>query len=206
MKNPLKIISIAFLIFGLLGLLPAQDVSAEEWLIDPNHSAAHFSIEHLGIAMVRGSFADLTGTATIDEKTGKITGLRIVILVKSIDTGVTRRDDHLRSDDFFAAVTFPLMTFTAKEISEGKYEAGKIVGDLSIKGTTREVIGVLYGPTETITDPWGHMRKGGRITATIDRTDFGITYNNTLANGGLSIGNTVEIVTDFEIFLPKKPE
>ncbi|MFN2365633.1 MAG: YceI family protein, partial [Desulfurivibrionaceae bacterium] len=98
---------------------------------------------------------------------------------------------------------YPVMIFIAKKIETGKNGSGKIVGDLTIKGTTKEVVAELHGPTETIKDPWGNLRKGGKITAAIDRTDFGITYNNTLANGGVTIGNTVEIVTDFEIVIPE---
>ncbi len=201
---------IAALFFTILWLLPAPPASAREWLIDIDHSAAHFTIRHMTIAMVRGHFAELTGTAVFDEQSGKMTDMQIIIGVESVDTGVAKRDEHLRSADFFEVDKYPVMIFIAKKIEPGEKDPCKIVGDLTIKGITKEVVADLHGPTETIKDPWGNLRKGGQITATIDRTDFGITYNNTLPNGGVTIGNTVEIVTDFEIVIPEtappKPE
>jgi polyisoprenoid-binding protein YceI len=155
------------------------------------------------IAKVRGHFANLTGTATFDDKSGKLIGLEIKIGVASVDTGVIKRDDHLRSAEFFDVAKYPTMTFTSREIHEGKDGPGKIVGDLTIKGTTRETTLELHGPTATILDPWGNLRKGATITATINRNDFGITYNKIIENVGL-IGNIVKTETDLE-FLTLKP-
>lgn len=193
------------LLFGLLWLLPSPAVSAKDWPIDIDHSAAHFSIKHMGIAKVRGNFADLTGTATFDDKSGQLLGLRIKIGVASIDTGVVKRDEHLRSADFFDAGKYPTMTFFSREIHGGKDGPARIVGFLTIKGTTREITLDLQGPTEAITDPWGNLRKGATITTTINRNDFGITYNKVIANVGL-IADIVEIETDLEFFIPKPAE
>lgn len=206
MRILLKITFFTLPLFTLLWLLPAPAASAKEWLIDIDHSAAHFSVKHLTIAMVRGHFAELTGNAVFDEKSGKMTNLQIIIGVKSVDTGVVKRDDHLRSADFFEADEYPAMTFISRKIDEGKNGAGKIVGDLTIKDTTREIVVDLHGPTDTIEDPWNNPRKGAKITATIDRTDFGIDYNNPLPNGGLTIGNNVEIVTDLEFLILGNPQ
>ncbi|MCK4839945.1 MAG: YceI family protein [Desulfobulbaceae bacterium] len=194
---------IGALFFGLFWLFASPAVSAENWLIDIDHSAAHFSIKHMTIAKVRGDFADLTGTATIDDKNGKLLGLQIKVGVASIDTGVVKRDDHLRSADFFDVGNYPTMTFVSKEIHEGQNGPTRIVGSLTIKGITRETSLDLQGPTGSITDPWGNLRKGATLTTTINRNDFGITYNKVIENVGL-IGNTVEIETDLE-FLILKP-
>ena len=189
------------LLLALLWFLPSQAALAKDWMIDIDHSAAHFKIEHMTIAKVRGHFADLTGTGTFDDKTGELTGLKISIGVASVDTGVVKRDDHLRSKDFFKADNFKTMIFEAKEITETKDGTGTVVGDLTIKGVTREVNLDLYGPTDTITDPWGNLRKGAKLATTIDRTDFGITYNNPLTGGGLTIGNEVAIEADIEFLI-----
>lgn len=189
------------LLLTLFWFLPSPAAFARDWMVDIDHSAAHFQIEHMTIAMVRGHFADLTGTGTFDDQTGTLTGLKIKIGVASIDTGVIKRDDHLRSKDFFKAAGFPTMTFEAREIKEAKNGAGKMVGDLTIKGVTKEITLDLYGPTGTITDPWGNLRKGAKLTTTLDRTDFGITYNNPLTGGGVTIGTEVEIEADIEFMI-----
>lgn len=191
------------LLLGLFCLLPLQNAFAQEWQIDIDHSAAHFSIKHMTIAKVRGHFADLSGTATFNDKSGKLTDLKIKIGVTSINTGVIKRDDHLRSADFFEVSKYPIMTFVSKEIKEG---AGKIIGYLTIKSTTKKVVLDLQGPTKTIKDPWGNLRKGAKLTTTINRNDFGITYNNLLGKGGLTIGNTVKIETDLEFLIMKSPD
>jgi polyisoprenoid-binding protein YceI len=188
------------LLLALLWFLPSN-AFARDWMIDIDHSAAHFRVEHMTIAKVGGHFADLTGTGTFDDNTGKLTGLKIRIGVASIDTGVVKRDDHLRSKDFFKVDSFKAITFEAKEITEAKDSKGKVVGNLTIKGITREVTLDLHGPTKTITDPWGNLRKGAKLTTTIDRTDFGITYNNPLTGGGVTIGTEVEIEADLEFLI-----
>lgn len=188
------------LLLALFWFLPSNGF-ARDWMIDIDHSAAHFKIEHMTIAKVRGHFADLTGTGTFDDKTGELTALKIKIGVASVDTGVIKRDDHLRSKDFFKVANFPTITFDAREITEAKNGGGKIVGDLTIKGITKEVTLDLSGPTRTITDPWGNLRKGAKLTTTLDRTDFGITYNNPLTGGGVTIGTMVEIEADVEFLI-----
>jgi polyisoprenoid-binding protein YceI len=153
------------------------------------------------IALVRGHFANLTGSGTFDDKTGKLTGLKITIGAASVDTGVVKRDDHLRSKDFFEVTRYSAITFVAKEIRLAENGTGTVIGDLTIRGITKEVSLKLTGPTATMTDPWGNLRKGARLTTTIDRTDYGLTYNTTLANGGLSIANKVALEVDLEFLI-----
>lgn len=195
-------IYLPFIFFFLFLLIPTP-LLAEEWQIDINHSAAHFSVQHMLIARVRGNFSNLTGSATFDPQSGKMTDLQIKIGVASIDTGVVKRDEHLRSNDFFAADKYPTITFVAREINEGPDGTGRITGLLTIRGISREVSVVLDGPSPAIKDPWGNLRKGARISTTINRKDFGITYNNILENNGLLIGDLVEIETDLEFLTPK---
>jgi polyisoprenoid-binding protein YceI len=196
MKNNL----LNLLVVTLL-LIPFGNAYGDDWQIDIDHSAAHFSIEHMTIAMVRGHFANLTGTGTFDDKTGELTDLKINIGAASVDTGVVKRDDHLRSKDFFEVTRYPDITFVSKEIQVGENGQGTVVGKLTIRGISKEVTLKLIGPTATMTDPWGNLRKGARLTTTIDRTDYGLIYNTTLANGGLSIGNNVDLETDLEFLI-----
>ena len=188
-------------LIALLLLIPASSVYAKDWPIDIDHSAAHFSIEHMSIAMVRGHLANLTGTGTFDDNSGELTGLKIKVGVDSINTGVIKRDDHLRSADFFEVAKYPAITFVSKKIAVGKNGVGTVVGDLTIKNVTKEVTLTLNGPTATITDPWGNLRKGAKLALTIDRTDYGITYGSSLAGGGLTIGHKVDIQADVEFLI-----
>ena len=194
-NNLLKLLVVALL------LIPVGSAYGGDWQIDIDHSAAHFSIQHMTIALVRGHFANLTGTGTFDDKTGKLTGLKITIGAASVDTGVVKRDDHLRSKDFFEVARYPAITFVAKEIRLAENGTGTVIGELTIRGISKEVTLKLTGPTATMTDPWGNLRKGARLTTTLDRTDYGLTYNTTLANGGLSIGNKVELEADLEFLI-----
>ncbi len=194
-NNLLKLLVVALL------LIPAGNAYGGDWQIDIDHSAAHFSIQHMTIALVRGHFANLTGTGTFDNETGNLTGLKITIGAASVDTGVVKRDDHLRSKDFFEVARYPAITFVAKEIRLGENGPTTVIGDLTIRGISKEVSLKLTGPTATMTDPWGNLRKGARLTTTIDRTDYGLTYNTTLINCGLSIGNKVALEVDLEFLI-----
>lgn len=185
----------------LLALCPAITAQAAEWRIDDDHSNAYFSIQHLTVAKVRGTFSTITGTLTIDDKSGAVTGLNLTIDVKSLDTGVTKRDEHLKSPDFFDAAKYPTMTFAAKAILDQDNGVLLVTGDLTIHGVTREVKLNLYGPSPEIKDPWGMLRRGLRLESTLNRQDFGINYNQVLDTGGLMIGNLVEAEADIEVVM-----
>ncbi len=179
-------------------LLAAFTVTAlaDDFQVDAAHAYVGFEIDHLVIHTVRGRFTDLAGTIGYDPATGKITGAQATIQVKSIDTGIDKRDEHLRSPDFFDAAKFPVITYQVKKVVE---EAGKqvLVGDFTIRDVTRELRlpVTVKGP---ITDPWGKQRLAIRGTATIDRTEYGLTWSKTLETGGLMVGKEVTLVIDFE--------
>ena len=187
---------IVTLILALSLIIPTGNAFGKDWQIDIDHSAAHFSIQHMNIAMVRGHLANLAGTGTFDDKTGKLIGLKIRVGVGSIDTGVIKRDDHLRSADFFEVAKYPAITFVSKQIG-----GGKVIGDLTIKDVTREVTLKIDGPTEVMTDPWGNLRKGAKLALKLDRTDYGITYGSALPGGGLTIGHEVDVEADIEFLI-----
>lgn len=183
----------------ILPLAPTVAAQAAEWRIDDDHSNAYFSIQHLTIAKVRGTFSTIAGTLTTDDKSGAVTGLSFTIDVKSIDTGVAKRDEHLKSPDFFDVAKYPTMTFATKAIVDQDNGTLLVSGDLTIHGVTREIRLNLYGPSPEIKDPWGMARRGLRLETTLNRQDFGVNYNKVLDNGGLMIGNLVDTEADIEV-------
>ncbi|WP_272701378.1 YceI family protein [Desulfovibrio sp. Fe33] len=179
----------------LLVLCLAATAGAETWKVDPDHSAAHFSIRHLTIAQVRGMFPAVTGTIEFDADKPK--AFDISIDVNSIDTGVEARDAHLKSSDFFAAEIHPVMTFKSTRIypADNGYA---VSGILTIKGASREVKLVVTGLDTPRADPWGNTRRGAAAEFSIDRRDYGVDWNAPLDGGGFMVGNTVQIAVDLE--------
>jgi polyisoprenoid-binding protein YceI len=165
------------------------------WQIDPAHSAVEFAVKHMMFTTVRGRFKDVKGTIEVDEKRPDRSSVNVEIGAASIDTGVADRDAHLRSADFLDAANQPSITFRSKRVEGAMNKEGdkfKVAGDLTIRGTTIEV--VLDCQFEgTGKDPWGGTRGGIRATATIDRRDWGLKWNQALETGGILVGNDVRI-------------
>jgi polyisoprenoid-binding protein YceI len=191
-------------IVSAITLLASLPVFAQTstWNIDPAHSNAQFTVRHLGISNVTGSFTKVAGTVTLNEQDITQSQVSASIDVNSIDTRVEARDKDLKSPHFFEVEKYPTIEFRSKRIvsSGGKLQ---VIGDLTIHGTTREVTLDVDGPTPALTDPWGNLRRGISGTTTINRKDFNLTYNNTLKSGEAMIGDTVKIQIDAEI--AKKP-
>lgn len=172
---------------------------AANWNIDSDHSAAHFRVKHMMIADVRGSFPEVKGVALIDDEDITRSTIEVTIDAASISTGVEKRDAHLKSADFFDVEKYPTLTFKSKRVKKAFGDKLKVVGDLTLHGVTKEVVLLVFGPSDDAKDPWGNTRKGGRVTTRINRKDFGIVWNATLDNGGLLIGEEVDIVIDLEL-------
>ena len=191
-------------IVSAITLLASLPVFAQTstWNIDPAHSNAQFTVRHLGISNVTGSFTKVAGTVTLNEQDITQSQVSASIDVNSIDTRVEARDKDLKSPHFFEVEKYPTIEFKSKRIvsSGGKLQ---VIGDLTIHGTTRELTLDVDGPTPALTDPWGNLRRGISGTTTINRKDFNLTYNNTLKSGEAMIGDTVKIQIDAEI--TKKP-
>jgi polyisoprenoid-binding protein YceI len=184
----------------LMILTLAATANAQTWKVDPDHSAAHFSIRHMMIAQVRGMFPAVTGTIDFDKD--QPTAFDITIDVNSLKTGVDARDAHLKSGDFFAAEIHPTMTFKSTRV----FAADKgytVAGTLTIKGTSHEVELHLTGLDDSRVDPWGNTRRGATVLFSIDRRDYGVDWNAPLDGGGFMVGNTVKIAFDVEAIQPK---
>ena len=187
--------------FALLASLsPLAQTS--NWNIDPAHSTAQFTVRHLGISNVAGNFTKVTGSVVLNEKDITQSQVAASIDVNSVDTRVEKRDQDLKSPNFFEVEKYPTIDFKSKRIvgSAGKLQ---VVGDLTIHGTTHEVTLDVDGPTPEITDPWGNSRRGLSATTTINRKDFSLTYNNLLKTGEAVVGDTVKIQIDAELVKKK---
>ena len=172
---------------------------AATYTIEPAHSSAHFKVRHLMIANVRGEFSKIGGTVTADASNLAASGVTAEIDVNSINTREPDRDKHLKSADFFDVANHPTIKFQSTKVEADGPEGYKVTGDLTIRGTTREVVLYVIGPTPEIKDPWGYTRRGAEGTAKISRKDFGLTYNSILEGGGVMIGDEVEISLEVEL-------
>ena len=182
--------------FLLAAALPARAESV--WEIDPAHSSVQFSVRHMMVSNVRGAFTKVAGSVHGDENDPTHATVEATIDTSSIDTREAKRDEHLRSPDFFDVAKYPTITFKSKRIEkagEGRY---KMTGDLTLHGVTREVVLDVEGPTPTVKDPRGNVRAGASATTKINRRDFGITWSKALDGGGVVVGDEVLVTIDVE--------
>ena len=183
--------------------LISSSAMASSWTIDPDHSNIQFKIRHLMITDVKGTFGKVKGVIRIDEKDMSLSAVEVTIEIDSINTGVAKRDEHLRSNEFFDAARFPTMTFVSRKVTQSGKGQMKILGDLTIRGISREVVLDVEGPTNEIKDPWGNTRRGASATTKINRTDFGLTWNKSMESGGMMIDDTVFINLEIEMIKDK---
>ena len=177
---------------------------SKTWQIDPSHSQVSFSIKHMMVATVRGNFSRFKTELHFNPENLLETRVRAEIDTASIDTRDEKRDEHLRSADFFHVDQFPKMTFVSKRMEHRGDNEYLLVGDLTIIGVTREVeLEVEYNGTNT--NPWGVQCAGFSATASIDRTDFGMTWNAELETGGLLVAKAVKLQLDIEAALQDAP-
>lgn len=172
-------------------------MAANKYEFDPSHSNVSFWVRHLMVAKVHGNFAKWAGTLVFDEQNPAATEIDVAIEAASIDTREPQRDDHLRSADFFDAANHPRLTYRAtgaEKIGEARY---RVSGNLTIRGTTRPVdLDVEYAGGAQ--DPWGNQRVGFSARASVNRKDFGLTWNQALETGGVLVGEKIEITLDVE--------
>jgi polyisoprenoid-binding protein YceI len=180
--------------------LAAVSLQAEPstWKIDTSHSAAQFSVRHMMVSTVRGGFGTLTGTVVYDPANLAATTVEAEVDVNTIDTRNERRDKHLRSADFFDVEKFPKMTFKSKSVRSVAPGKMQLIGDLTIRGTTKEVTFDVEGPTAPVNTGRG-LKMGAVATAKINRSDFGITWNRAIEAGGVTVGDEVTLTIDIQL-------
>ena len=183
-------------------LLVGAARGADRFQIDPAHAFVTFTISHFS-GKAKGSFTDVSGVITYDEKDITKSSVEVVIKTASIHTGNQGRDTHLRSADFFDVEKFPEMTFKSKRIE--KRGAGYVaIGDLTVRGVTKEVV-MPFTFSGPIKDPLpsGVKRMLVESSLKVDRRDFGITWSRVMPDGGLFVGNEVTLEINIEAIVPK---
>ena len=168
------------------------------WNIDPTHAEIGFAVRHLMLSTVRGRFGAATGTVEFNESNPNASKVDVTIDVTSIDTRQEMRDNHLRSPDFFDVATYPTMRFVSKKIEGDVNGDFTLIGDLTIRGVTKEVSldASLQGRGM---DPWGNERMGFEAKGKINRNEFGLTWNQALETGGVVVSEDVKLSLDVEI-------
>jgi polyisoprenoid-binding protein YceI len=169
--------------------------------IDPAHSKAHFTVRHMMITNVRGSFSGVQGTVVYDPQDPSASSVDVTIDANAINTQEPDRDKHLKTADFLDVEKYPTITFKSKSVTKEGQDELLVKGDLNIHGVTKEAILKVEGPTAEGKDPWGNTRIGASASTKIKRSDFGLTYNAALETGGILIGDDVKI--ELEVSLIK---
>jgi polyisoprenoid-binding protein YceI len=166
-----------------------------DYTIDPAHSKIGFAVRHAMVTNVRGEFDEYEGKLHLDGANPANSTAELTIKVASVNTNQAQRDEHLRTGDFFSAETYPEITFRSTSAEEVGDDTYRLHGDLTIKDVTRPVTLDLEF-TGAATDPYGANRAGFEGGTTVDRTDWGLTYNAALETGGVLIGEKVKLVLD----------
>lgn len=192
-----------FLFIAAALLILPHPVFASDWNIDASHSVANFKIKHMMISDVLGSFHEIKGTLQLNENNIEQSQVDVTIAADSINTGVEKRDAHLRSADFFDVEKYPTLTFKSKQVQSTGKDSLTVIGDLTIHGVTKQVSLAVAGPTAEIKDPWGNLRRAAKATTKINRKDFGLTWNSVLEAGGVLVGDEVNIEIDVQ-FIKRK--
>lgn len=177
---------------------------AAEYVIDSAHSGANFSVKHMMVSNVRGAFSKVTGSANIDEKDITKSTVEAVIDATTVNTNEPKRDEHLRSADFFDTEKYPTITFKSTKVEKAG-ENLKVTGNLTLHGVTKPVVLDVEGFTTEAKDPWGNTKRGGTATTKINRKDFGLGWNSVLETGGVAVGEEVAITLDLELNKKQAP-
>lgn len=172
---------------------------AAEWRIDPTHTTVSFKVRHLGVTWVQGEFQRVSGKVRYDRKNPGAASADIVIDADSINTRNARRDNHLRNDDFLLVEKHPNITFKSKSVKNAGADGLELVGDLTIRGVTKEVVLKVADISGEVTTGRGTVKMGASATTRINRKDFGVKFNRLLEAGGLVVGDEVRITIDVEL-------
>ena len=184
---------------ALLLLVPSMALAAD-YKIDSAHSSAEFSVRHLMVSNVKGTFGNVTGSITYDPKNLPASKVEASMDVSTVNTGQPQRDGHLKSPDFFDAAKYPTITFKSKQF----YMDGgalKVKGDLTIHGTTKEVVLNVDGLTPEVA-AMGSFNIGATATTKINRQDFGVSWSKSLDGGGAVVADEVAITLELAAVRP----
>lgn len=186
------------------GVAVIASAEMAKWIVDKDHTTLGFEVVHMLVSKTKGKFTEYSGTVEMDADKQEFKTIEAVIQTASVTTDHQKRDDHLRSADFFDAKTFPTMTFKMKSYTQSgdQYTA---VGDLTLLGITKELtlVGTFNG---VVQDPWGNIHAGITAEGSLNRKDFGMKFSKLLDNGGLIVGDEVKLILEIELIKEKKVE
>ncbi len=191
------------ILMAWLAVIIAVPAWAQTWTLDPNHTRANFSARHMMVTTVRGDFHNITGTIEYDGKDVTNASINVTIDTRTLDTKLENRDNQLKGPDFLDVAKHPAMTFKSKRIEPLKNRVFRVIGDLTIRTVTREVVLDVEGPSPPITDRNVQVI-GTTATARINRKDFGMTWNRALEAGGVLVGDEITITLDVQMRRPIK--
>jgi polyisoprenoid-binding protein YceI len=177
------------------GTTAVEDI-AGDYTLDVTHTRVGFSARHAMVTTVRGQFGEFEGSAHIDTANPAASSAKVVIKTAGIDTGNADRDGHLRSGDFFDAETYPEITFVTTGVARVDAATWRLSGDLTIKDVTRPV-SIDFESTGSARDPFGNLRVGFEGSTTINRKDWGLTWNAALETGGVLVSEKIKL--DFDV-------
>lgn len=183
-------------------LVSRAEAAPERWEIEPFHSSVSFSVRHMMVTNVTGYFTKFKGAIVTDPKDVTKSKIEATVDVASIDTRVGKRDDHLKSPDFFNVAKYPTMTFVSKKVARAGNKL-KVTGLLTMHGVTKEVVLDVDGPSKPMKGMDGKPLVGLSATGTIDRREFGLKWNKVIEAGGVAVGEKVSIVLNLELVKPK---
>ncbi len=188
----------------VMSLLPAFGQTAT-WKSDPVHSKVLFNVTYMVLTEVTGRFNEFDVTVTNTAEDFTDANVKATVKAKSIDTDNERRDNHLRSPDFFDAEKYPDIIFTSKSVKKTGKDTYKVNGDLTIRDVTKPVeLDVKY--FGQVKDPWGNTRAGFKATTSINRNDFNVRWNKVLEAGGWLVGENVDITFNLQLIKQKEKE
>ena len=182
---------------------PKPQLAPNQWAIDSSHSAANFSVRHMMVTTVRGQLGPVSGTVEYDGKDVRTVKADVRIDVNGLSTQNAKRDGHLRSDDFFDAANHPVIAFKSKRVEPGTAGSFKLIGDLTIRGNTKEVALTVDGPTPPVKG-MGGIRVGATATTKINRLEYGLKWNS-MVEAGPVVSDEVAITLDLEVTRPSPP-
>lgn len=191
-------------LIAVVALAGSSWAQATTWQLDSKHSFAHFSVRHLMVSNVRGSFSNVSGTVTIDENDITKSSVEATIDATTINTQEARRDNHLKSADFLDVATHPTITFKSKKVERAGKDRLRVIGDLTIRGVTKQVVLDVEGPSATVKDFQGNPKRGATATTKVNRHDFGVSWNRAL-EAGVLVGDDVSITIELEL-APVQPK
>lgn len=184
---------------AMLAFAVPSIAGASTWEIDTAHSTANFSVRHMMVSNVKGTFGNVKGTINLDDKDVTKSTVEATIDTTTIDTREAKRDEHLKSPDFFDTAKYPTITFKSTKVAKAGQGKLKVTGDLTMHGVTKPVVLDVEGPAKEIKDPWGNTKSGVAATTKLNRKDFGLGWNKALEAGGVAVGEEVTVSLDLEL-------